>query len=352
MAWHKLPRVPKGMQDWPADAVGLPISKIMEMYASGFAGTKYDPEERAALFAGQQWPDGDAVCSQFGLAGSGQGKLSLPYIFAHRHYPTCWPCPPQETGSCVGHGGKNAGLVLLGVECELGTPDPDTGRVEGWPSVSPEAADNGVLAWENIYGDRGHGGQGASCGRLVRHVTNWGGYLLRQNYPELGIDLTSYKTRDAIRWGSSQTPDAVRQEGRKHQVRAATDCPNHEVVRDMIANGYPVWCCSGYGWSSKRDENGYSKRSGSWAHSWIIQAYDDRDVTKQKYGFPLALYNHDWGRWNSGGRRILGTDIDIPEGTMWIDARLLDNCDCTALSSLNGWPPQLLKSLGATNVRG
>jgi hypothetical protein len=28
----------------------------------------------------------------------------------------------------------------------------------------------------------------------------------------------------------------------------------------------------------------------------------------------------------------------IPEGSMWIDARLLDKCDCTAMSSFNGFP--------------
>lgn len=346
MSWQRKPRIPKGYQDWPADAVGLSTQRLIQMYNSGFAGAKYDPEAREALYASLPEPDGEKVAMQYGLAESGAGKLSIPFIYSHQQYPKCWPCPGQETGDCVGHGGKNAIFVLCGVECALEIPDEVTGLFEGWPVVSDRGEDNGVFAFEPIYGDRGHGGQGASCDRLIQHVTSWGGAMLRQNYPEIDLDLTDIKTSVAIGWGRSQTPENVRAIAKQHQVRSATDCSGHEVVRDFVHNGFPIWVCSGYGWSSQRDENGYSKRSGSWSHSWIIMGYDDRDVTKQKYGFPLALYNHDWGIWNEGGRRILGTDIDIPEGSMWIDARLLDNCDCTAMAGFTGFRRQALPDLG------
>lgn len=338
MPWRRKPRVPKGLQAWPDDAFDLDSSKVESLYNSGFCGAMYQPEEREALFNSLTEPDGEVVATAYGLAGTGAGKLSLPYIFAYENWPRCWPCPGQTTGDCVSHAGKNAGIVLIGVEAAFGTPDEVTGKAEGFPTVSEEAEREGVVACEPIYGDRGHGGQGASCDRLIQHVTQWGGIMLRQNYPELGIDLTRYNASIGMKWGNSQTPDAVRAEGKKHQIRTATNANGHEVCRDFVANGYPIWACSGLGWSSSRDENGYSRRSGSWSHSWIIMGYDDRDSTKQKYGFPLALYNHDWGKWNSGGRRIMGTEKDIPEGSMWIDARLLDDCDCTAMSSINGWP--------------
>lgn len=252
--------------------------------------------------------------------------------------------------NCVAHAGKNCGIVLIGVEVASGQPDPVTGVVEDWPEVSPEAEAQGVVACEPIYGDRGHSGQGASCARLIRHVTEWGGIMLRKPYPHLDLDLTRYTVQLGIRWGRTGTPEPVRAEGRKHQIRQATDCPTHEVCRDFVANGYPIWVCSGLGFSSQRDENGYSPRRGSWAHSWIIAGYDDREITRQRYGFPLALFIHDWGRWNSGGRRILGTSIDIPEGCMWIDARLLDRCDCTAMSNLNGWPRRMLPDWGVSDL--
>jgi len=60
MAWHKKPRVPKGLQDWPADAINIAIDRIIGLYDAGFAGTKYDPEDRAALFDNQLFPDGAA----------------------------------------------------------------------------------------------------------------------------------------------------------------------------------------------------------------------------------------------------------------------------------------------------
>ena len=346
-----MPRqIPDGVNWWPEDAVDLPTAKVIELYENSHAGAFRDPEARQELLQSFAYPDGMAAASLFGFAGSGADKLWLPYLPAYKHWPKMWPCPGQTTGDCVSHAGKNAALVLIGVEVELGEPDPTTGNVEGWPVVTEEAEAQGVVACENIYGARGHGGQGANCSTLQRYVTSKGGIMLRQNYPELGVDFTRYNASYGIRWGSRGVPDDVTAEGAKHQIRTGTDCQNHEVCRDFVANGYPIWVCSGLGWSSSRDENGYSRRTTRWSHSWDVIGYDDRPETKQKYGFPLFLYLHDWGRWNSGGRRIMGTNEDIPEGCFWADARLLDQCDCVAMSNFNGFPARKLPSYGATGI--
>lgn len=337
----------KGKQLWSAQADRLSISKVIEMYGSGFAGAFQEPEQREKFVAALPVASGMAVASQFGLTETGKGKLSLPYIFAHKHYPKCWPSPAQETGSCVSKAAKNCSIVLIGVESELATPDPVTGKVEGWPVVSAKAEENGVVASEPSYGYRGHSGQGASCGRLQNYMVSKGGVILRKNYTEIGIDLEEADDMLGAGWGWNGTPEKLNAIGREHQIRTATECENHEVCRDFVANGYPIWVCSDYGFSSSRDANGYSRRSGSWSHSWIVAGYDDRDQTKQMYGGPLFLFLHDWGgSWNSGGRRILGTNIDIPLGCFWSDARLLDNCETTAMSSLNGWPRQKLPDWG------
>lgn len=364
MAWNK-PEVPKGLQDWPGDAIELDPARLEALYASGYAGAKYDPEARAAMLAGCSSPNGEQVAYDAGFAGSGAGKLSMPFLYAYAHWSKCWPSPGQTTGSCVSKGGKNAAIVSIGTDVASGQPDEKTGKVEGFPEVSEEAERNGVIASEPIYGARGHPGQGANCGTLQKWMMTEGGIILRQNYPEADIDLTKANDSIGARWGGRGTPDAVEAIGKQHQFYQATDCPNHEVVRDFHAAGYPNWACSGLGWSSKRDENGFSVKSGSWSHSWITMAYDDRPEIKSKYGFPLALYNHDWGRWNTGGRDIFQSaayvppnlkdewirrglvnpatgNILIPEGSMWIDARLLDRCDCTAMSSVNGWPAKKL----------
>lgn len=344
-----IPGNPK-FQSWPAHSIAVAPEDIHAMYKAGYAGAFSDPDERERLKASVQWPDGAQAAYEFGLVGSGAGKLSIPFIFAYKHWPNCWPSPAQTTGDCVSHAGKNCGVVLIGVECELAQPDEVTGKVEGWPEVSDVAEKNGVVACEPIYGDRGWSGQGANCDRLITHVTKWGGIMLRKEYPELNLDLTKYNASIGIRWGSSQTPENVRAEGRKHQIRTATACDNHEVCRDFVANGYPIWVCSSLGWSESRDENGYSRQSGGWAHSWVVDGYDDRPDTVKKYGFPLFHFNHDWGKWNGGGRRIMGTEIDIPEGSFWADARLLNRCECTAMSSIDGWDRRNLPDFGATGV--
>jgi len=343
-------QIPDGVHWWPEDAHGLNTDRVVELYRNGHAGAFMDPEAKEAFVASLAFPDGMATASHFGFAGSGADKLWLPYLPAYKHWPKMWPCPGQTTGDCVSHAGKNAGLVLMGVEIEIGQPDEVTGKAEGWPVVTAEAEAQGVVACENIYGARGWRGQGANCSTLQQYVTSEGGIMLRQNYPELGIDFTRYDASIGIRWGGSGVPSDVTAEGAKHRIRAGTNCQNHEVCRDYLANGYPIWVCSGLGWSSSRDENGYSRRSGSWSHSWIVMGYDDRPETKQKYGFPLFLYNHDWDRWNSGGRRIMGTTEDIPEGSFWADARLLDSCDCTAMSNFNGFPARMLPNYGATGI--
>jgi hypothetical protein len=72
--------------------------------------------------------------------------------------------------------------------------------------------------------------------------------------------------------------------------------------------------------------------------------YDDRDEIKKKYGEPLVLILNSWGIWNGGGRRILGTDIDIPEGSFWTKWSEVKNRSCTAMSGAMGWPAKKLPS--------
>lgn len=342
--WQRAPRVAKGLRPWPKDRVIRNSTELLQLYNAGFTGAIYDEAARDQLFGSLEWPDGEDAAAKFGLTNSGVGKLSYPGMYAFTQYPTCWPSPNQTTGDCVSHAGKNNGLVQICVDVVTGTPDAETGKVEGYPTVSPLAEKNGVVACENLYGMRGHMGEGASCDTLIHYATQTGGIMLRQNYPELGINLEKYDASIGIGWGGSGTPANVTAAGHQHPLRTATDCPTHIVARDFLANGYSIWVCSSLGFSSTRDENGFSVQQGSWGHSWMIDGYDDRPEVVQKYGFPLAHFVHDWAMWNHGGTLIMGTDKHIPEGTMWINATLLDKCDCTAMSSINGWPRRDLPS--------
>lgn len=340
MGWRdRKPYVEKGAREWqqPKSGKMLTTAEVVKLYEKGCTATKWEPEQREELFSSVDYPDGEQACYDFGLVESGKGKLSLLFTYAMEAWPNIWPKPGQETGDCVSRAGANIATVLIPLEVAIAKADEHTGIIEGLPEIPELGIRNGAVVCETLYGDRGHRGQGASCERLINHLTKTGGILLRKDYPELGYDFTKLNTRLGMNWGGSGTPSNLKAEGQKHQVRTATDVPNHEVARDMIANGYPIWACSGLGWSSKRDENGYSRQQGGWNHSWIVAGYDDRPEIYDIYGFPLFLYIHDWWKWNSGGRRVYGTNVDIPEGCFWGDARLLNRCSLSALSSTNGW---------------
>lgn len=341
-----MPNLPNKFSEWPSDADTLAPDKVVEMYGNGFAGVIDDKEQKEAfkedIRVAGGWATGDEAASAFGLFGNGKGKLSLPWLATWKVWPECWPGPGQTTGDCVSWGTKNACLVTLGAEIVSGKPDEVTGRIEGPPDVPAEGINQGVLSTEVIYGHRGHSGQGADCARLARYVVSVGGLMVRKNYEEIGLDLTRYNSSIGARWGGRGTPEEVNKIAKEHPVRTATELSGQEQVRDFLASGYGVNTCSGLGFSSTRNEDGFSEQRGSWSHSQAIIGYDDREDTIKKYGEPLALWLNSWGKWNSGPRRVRGTDIDIPDGAYWARASLFRRCYLVAFSSTQGWPSKQL----------
>ena len=333
---------------WPDDATHLEASDVIGMYKQGFVGAFQDPEAKERLddhirSMGDD-PDGGNVAHRYGFTESGAGKLTLLFPAVTKFYGyEALSKPAQGTGDCVSMAGRDVSLYLVCVDALSGTPDEETGRVEDVPQVSETARNNGVFANEGIYLHRGHNGQGMSCDQGLHWIMTAGGVVIRQKYDQ--ANLEAYNVNFELR-GSSGSPSWLNEIGKKHQVRKATRPQTHEQARDYLAIGCPLWICSDLGFSDVRDANGYSRRSGSWAHSWHIVGYDDRPWTRETYGFPLALFGHRWGRWNSGPRRIHGTDIDIPEGYAWIDARLLNQCWMAAVNSVNGWPKRDLPDYG------
>jgi len=359
--------------DWPEDDPVLSTPDVVRLYERGFAGAKYSPEEqerfRETIRAGGGTPDAEAVTHAFGLAESGKGKLSLPYLAVEQLYPGSLPGPGQERGDCVSHNEKNAALVTLCGEVVAGKPDEVSGQVEGAPEVPPEGVRNGVLSTEWIYWQRGYNGDGWYCSASARAVIEKG-ILIRKPYPELGIDLTEYSGRLAGRYGRQSPPANMVDVGDDHLIRTATIINSWEELRDLVANLYGVSSCGSEGFSSERDESGVSRRRGSWAHAMAIIGADDRPIAHERYGEGLALVLNSWNLWNRGPRAIMGTDgtvspevtgvlaevlsrfrspaggILIPEGSFWARWSDIRRRDFHALSGVNGWPPQKLPDWG------
>lgn len=335
-------------QYWPAQAVDLSTDEVIAKYEAGFAGCYADPIARNNFRASVPWPDGWQVSMANDWAGSGAGKLVAPFVFADKVFPGCWPASPQQRGDCVSHGTRNACLLTLMCEIVAGKPDEVTGRLEGIPELPAEGMRDGVLSTEAIYWFRDHGGDGWSCPHAASVACKESGLWLRKNYEELGVDLTRYSGKTAGLYGRESPPAKFLAVGQQHLVRTATELDSFETIRDFLHNGYGVSSCGSEGFSSTRDENGVSNRKGSWAHAMAYIGVDDRQEIKDKYGEPLVCVLNSWGKWNSGPRRVLGTNIEIPEGSFWAKWSDVKRRYAVAFSSVDGWPSKQLPDYGVS----
>lgn len=314
-------------------------------YKKGMVGVVRDPEEEERFDQIMAQPDGAVAGSRF--AGKAEGELVAHFPHLHKLYPGCMPGPAQGRGDCVSHSTKNAGLYTMCMEIVSGKPDPVTGEIEGAPEISTAGRRNGVLSTEAIYWYRDHNGDGWSCSHAANVAKEESGLWLRQNYPDLGFDLTEYSSRLAGKWGRPNPPDQVTDVGQEHLVREVTRLRSAEEIRDYLANGYGVSTCGGEGFSSSRDSNGVSRRRGSWAHAMAFIGFDDRPWAHRTYGGPLVLVLNSWGSgWIGGPRKIHDTNIEIPHGSFWARWRDVSRRSMYAYSNFDGFPPQDIPNWG------
>lgn len=344
-----MPNLPRKFTAWPEQASALSLDDLIKAYEGGWQGAVRDPASEEALrhdFAQQTGYSslGDLATSR-GWADSGAGKLVLCHHIAESVWPGMFPGDRQTVGSCVSHGQAKSLSVTLACEIVANRPDPLTGKMEGKPDVPAEGIQSGVVHPSPIYWARGYNGHGWSCSTAARVVVNEVGIVLCKNYQELGVDLTNVTNRTETLYGSRKPPEEWQKEFALHRVASAAELSSFEEVRDALYNGYGINTCGSEGFSSQRDENGVSRRSGSWAHSMAVTSVDDRKEIKSKYGEPLVLVQNSWEKWNGGPRRILGTNIDIPEGSFWARWSDVKRRYFVAFSNVAGWPPQKLPHL-------
>ena len=324
----------------------MPWEPLAE-YLAGLVGCESTPESQAEFTSWVESqgfnPSGDENVHTYGLFGSGAGKLTAHWTLVEKIFPGCWPGSRQAIGDCVSHSQRNACLYTIACEIAGGRPDEVTGHVEQAPEQPDEGRRDGAFASENYYWFRRRAARdGWFCEAAARVAVEETGAFPRKNYPELGVDLTKYSGSMATRWGATLPPENIREQGKKNLFRTAAKCESFETVRDMLANGYGITSCGGEGFSSTRDENGVSRRQASWAHAMAYIGCDDRPEAHQKYGGPLVLVMNSWGKWNGGPRRVMGTTLDIPEGSFWARWSDISRRSAIAMSGFAGWPAQKL----------
>lgn len=303
---------------------------IARAYNDGLVGSYCDPDATERLLSSLPMP-------LFGhtLESTGAGKLSLAYK-AVVHFEQAAGRKPydetQTTGDCVS-------MAVRGGADVARANDPDIASTEDWVDRT---------ATEPLYGARGHGGQGASCSQIVGWAHQTGGLMLRQRYPDLGLDLTTYDATIGTRWGGRGVPEAVTKEAKKHQIGTISLVTSWEQARDAIANGYGLVCCSNVGFATmKRDSEGMIRPSGTWNHAMQWHGVDDTRPGECRF-----CVQNSWG-WNAHtGPKV----HDQPEGSFWIDQRtaqrMISQGGTYAVSNVVGFPKRTLKDWGGREILG
>ena len=298
--------------------------ELLKAYREGFQGSICDPEETAELLGKLKTPLFGAAA--YKLYGAGEGKLSLPFKSLLKFDPSFGPSERQTTGDCVSHSTRNAVDITRAVEIDI------KGEAESFEARG---------ATEAIYQARGHRGQGMTCSGAAKYVHSKGGLLIRKDYG--AVDLSKY---DSSLGAKHRIPSSIyTTEAKKHQVKTISLITTIEEARDALANGYAISVCSGYGFSSRRDNNGIAKRGSGWSHAMAWIACDD---TNKRFKETLFLVQNSWGKWNSGPKIH-----EQPDGSFWIrekDARgMLAQQGSWVFSDVDGFPARDLPSYGTTS---
>lgn len=238
-----------------------------------------------------------------------------------------WIVGSQGIGDCVSWAWAHGADIHLAVIWQLGVTSE-------WRPAATEAIYGGSRV--EARGVRSGGwGDGSYGGAAAKWVSGWG-ILFREPYDELGLDLTHYDRNRAKQWGNygcggngdNGRADAI---AKLHPIRQVALVRNFTEAAAAIAAGYPVPVCSGQGFSSQRDGEGFSRPSGSWSHAMCFMG-----VRHDRKGL-LCL--NSWGpNWIRGAK----WPEDQPDGSFWVDAavcdRMLRGEDSFAVSGYEGFP--------------
>jgi hypothetical protein len=102
-------------------------------YLAGLQGVYWDDAAHERLtqliLSHGQAPDAASTCRRYGLSGSGEGKLSMPFRIIETVFPGSLPASAQDRGDCVSHSTRNA--ILGSLACEIAAGKPRRGDRPG-----------------------------------------------------------------------------------------------------------------------------------------------------------------------------------------------------------------------------
>ena len=258
-------------------------------------------------------------------------------VRAHKiRYGRDWVCATQGIGDCVSFAWMHG--VWISQCC-----DWDTGRISEPPLMPCSESIYGGSRVEARNKTEGGGGwsDGSFGGAAARWVRDWG-VVYRQ--PIGGHDLTIYSADRAKQWGNfgnggkgdnakgAGSLDTLAKQFPTKHVCLVSD---YQSCLAAIESGFPVAVCSGVGFGSVRDADGFLERRGSWGHAMCLIATRHADGPGKRDGI-LCL--NSWGpSWVSGPK----WPLDQPEGSFWISkatiSAMLSGEDSFAVGSVSGF---------------
>lgn len=216
--------------------------------------------------------------------------------------------PAQQIGDCVSFGHGHANDLLQCVEIVLGEPseyrETDTEFIY---ATSREVA--GILG-------RGDGSYGSAAAKAMRDMGVVSREMLGANGP--------YSGSRAKAWGRTGAPADVKAKAAPYRVGAVAKVTTWEALVAAIWNGLPVTVCSNWGFTMTRDEQGFCRARGTWAHCMLFGGV--------RFDRPGACCLQSWGSDTPSGPLAL----EQPSYSFWIDkanvSRMLAAGDSWALS--------------------
>ena len=254
------------------------------------------------------------------LKGFGADKVSClwkPWEQVNNH---AWIPHFQFWGDCVAHG--------TGTSIDLLTCILILIRKKRIKYITDSSTDAIYSGGRNLIAKRT-----PSAGMMgewaVKYLKEYGN-LLRKPYPP--YDLTPYSEETVKHWDKNGLPDSLLVEAKKHPLLDYALVKSWEEVRDAVSGGNPVVFCASLGADDdQRDEDGFIKPKGRWAHCWCIAGVQDGKR-------PGALLINSHGPLFGKGPKTYGQ----PDGSVWIDAEHIDYHvkkyeDSFALSNYKGF---------------
>lgn len=236
-----------------------------------------------------------------------------------------------SVGSCVGHGSATA--VDLTMACEIvleRQPEEWRARVaaDALYGESRQVTDN-LGNWDGSYG--------AAAAQAIRDC----GTLHMLAYDDAQVDLRSYSANRCRQWAAHGLSAGLLQLAAAHKMHATTLVATAEEARAALQNGYGISVCSGQGFASTRDADGFAPAQGTWSHCMALVGYR----AGRRRGF---LVVNSWGDdWISGP---VYPD-DMPHGSFWAEWEVIDRMlrgrDSFAYASYDGFPARALDFLNA-----